>query len=83
MSNTKMEYPLGTVTRSHHIAISVATLEESTRWYVEKLGCEATNRMSFEHLDVNIAFVSVNGFYLELVELQGSATNPHAGGNSA
>ncbi|MDQ0218039.1 VOC family protein [Peribacillus cavernae] len=77
---TTMEYPLGTVTRSHHIAVSVADLEASIRWYEEKLGCQVTDRMKFEDLKTNVAFVTVNSFTFELVELHGSSQNPHAGG---
>jgi predicted enzyme related to lactoylglutathione lyase len=77
------KYPLGEVTRSHHIAISVADIEASTKWYAEMLGTEVTGAWHPEEVPVKGRFLTVNGFTFEMVEYGGSVSSPTQGADPA
>ena len=80
MSTQTTEAPLGTATRIDHVAVNVPDLEQSIRWYEEKLDCRCTNRFGFPERNVRFALLGVNGFQFELVEKQGAEPHPRAGG---
>lgn len=63
--------------RINHVGISVANLEESVDWYVDKLGFELVapiNRNSDSAM--NIARIRHGDFTIELFEIQGAAPLP-------
>jgi len=78
---TTLASPLGTVTRSHHIAISVADVEATTKWYGEVLGCEVTGTWEPDFVPAKVRFLTVNGFTFEVVELEGSRPSSRQGGD--
>jgi predicted enzyme related to lactoylglutathione lyase len=71
-TTTSMRYPLGEVTRGHHVAISVADLDAMVAWYEEKLGAVVTGVWNPDDLGAQVRIVTVNGFSFELVRVDGS-----------
>jgi methylmalonyl-CoA/ethylmalonyl-CoA epimerase len=60
-----------------HVGISVANLEESVNWYVEKLGFELTRPMNRNpNSTMNIAAIRKGDFTIELFEIEGAAPLP-------
>lgn len=60
-----------------HVGISVADLEESVAWYVDKLGFELA-RPIYRNPDsaMTIAAIRRDGFTIELFEIEGAADLP-------
>lgn len=59
--------PAGSV-RPYLLAISVADLDETVKWYEEKLGFVVKERFDFPKHKMRIALLELNKFQLELVE---------------
>ena len=60
-----------------HVGISVANLEESVNWYVEKLGFELTRPLNRNpEATMNIAAIRKGDFTIELFEIAGAAPLP-------
>lgn len=60
-----------------HVGISVANLEESVDWYVEKLGFELTRPLDRNpDSPSNIARIRKGDFSIELFEIEGAAPLP-------
>ena len=60
-----------------HVGISVANLEESVEWYVEKLGFELLSPLDRNPDSVqNIARIRKGDFSIELFEIEGAAPLP-------
>lgn len=62
--------------RPHHCAISVPDLEESIRWYVEKLNFCEDARFQHDPVGLKAAFVRRGEFRIELFQLDGAAALP-------
>lgn len=77
----RMRYPLGQTTRSHHVAISVADIEATTKWYADVLGAVETGRWEPDFVAAKVRFLDVNGFVFEMVEIDGSQRSPTQGGD--
>ena len=61
----------------HHFAIVVADLDESLRWYKEKLGFTLEKRFGFPEVGTEIAhIVSESGLRLEVMSRAGSVSGP-------
>lgn len=56
------------VSRPYLIGLSVAGIDESVKWYEEKLGFRVVKRMELPKYDLRIAFLEANGFRIELFE---------------
>jgi methylmalonyl-CoA/ethylmalonyl-CoA epimerase len=60
-----------------HVGVSVANLEESVAWYVDKLGFELISPVNRNpDSPMNIARIRRAGFTIELFEIQGAAPLP-------
>lgn len=60
-----------------HVGISVANLEESVDWYVEKLGFELARPLNVDpDSAMNIALIRRGEFNIELFEIEGAAPLP-------
>jgi catechol 2,3-dioxygenase-like lactoylglutathione lyase family enzyme len=76
-----MTQALETVTGVHHVSINVADVDESVRWYEDKLGCVCTDRYGVDERRLRFAFLQApGGLLLELAEKGGSEPHPRAGG---
>jgi methylmalonyl-CoA/ethylmalonyl-CoA epimerase len=63
--------------RVDHVGISVANLEESVAWYVEKLGFELVSPINRNpDSAMNIARIRRGDFNIELFEIEGAAPLP-------
>jgi catechol 2,3-dioxygenase-like lactoylglutathione lyase family enzyme len=60
--------------RPYLVAVSVASLEESTAWYQRVLGLRIVEKKDFPQQGLKIAFLESQGFRLELVDLKGSVS---------
>ena len=61
----------------NHVGISVANLEESVDWYVDKLGFELVRPIDRDpDATMTIALLTRNGFNIELFEIEGAAPLP-------
>ncbi len=61
----------------HHFAIVVADLDESLRWYEEKLGFKLEKRFGFPEFKTEIAhIVSESGLRIEVMSRSGSTIGP-------
>jgi catechol 2,3-dioxygenase-like lactoylglutathione lyase family enzyme len=58
--------------RPHLVALSVADLDETLQWYVDKLGFTLKSRRDFPDHGISIAIVNRAGFQVELVKVAGS-----------
>jgi len=54
------------------VGISVPDVDASARWYQDKLHFTVARRMELPDHKLRIAFLALEGFTLELIELQGS-----------
>ncbi len=54
--------------RPYLMAIGVPNLDESAKWYEEKLGFHAFRTFASKEGGLRVAFMEANGFVLELVE---------------
>ncbi len=54
--------------RPQHVALSVSDLEESVRWYQEKLGFTRVIRRAFPAIATRAANLELNGFQIELFQ---------------
>lgn len=63
--------------RINHVGVSVANLEESVDWYVDKLGFELVDPINRDpDSDMTIARVRWDDFDIELFEIKGAAPLP-------
>ena len=60
----------------HHIGISVPDLEETIKWYTDKLGFLLIKRTMIPGLPVKVAHMQGPGFFLEIFEYEGAAFLP-------
>ncbi len=60
----------------HHVGISVADLTASISWYETMLGFRLENKIDFDKIPAQIAFLERNGFRIELFEVPGAAPLP-------
>src|ERR1044071_7489325 len=66
--------PVGFDLRIDHVGISVANLEESVNWYVEKLGFELERPINRKpDSPTTIARIRRGSFTIELFEIKGAA----------
>ncbi|MBD1998575.1 VOC family protein [Leptolyngbya sp. FACHB-541] len=56
----------------HHMTISVADVEAASQWYSEKLGFTETRRVVLDNGNVQIAWMEIPGFRVDLAQVQGS-----------
>lgn len=52
--------------KPHHVAISVPDIEETIRWYQEKLGFKVVVRREFPNISTRAANLELNGFQVEI-----------------
>ncbi|MBN4075896.1 MAG: glyoxalase [SAR86 cluster bacterium] len=62
--------------KPHHFGISVNNLEESIAWYCEVLGFEVAKRFAVETVPFKAAFVTREGFNVEIFEVEGAGSLP-------
>ena len=58
----------------HHVAITVNNINESLRWYEDKLGCAFIKR--YDDAKMHMALMSFGKFYIELFQLDNSKPLP-------
>ncbi|MBD2463629.1 VOC family protein [Oscillatoria sp. FACHB-1407] len=56
----------------HHMTVSVADVEAASQWYSEKLGFTETKRVVLDNGNVQIAWMEIPGFRIDLAQVQGS-----------
>jgi methylmalonyl-CoA/ethylmalonyl-CoA epimerase len=64
--------------KPHHFGVSVNNLEESITWYKEVLGFELANRFAVESVPFKAAFVTREGFNVEIFEVEGASSLPES-----
>lgn len=64
----------------HHVALSVADIEESIKWYDEVFDLKVQSRLTIPHNGTKIAFVGNSDFCIEMFEYPGA--NPLPPGRS-
>lgn len=69
---TKME----NILRPHHFAITVSNYVETINWYQQKLGFKTESEFERKDLGSKIAFLSLNGIFLEIFYFQDSQDLP-------
>ncbi len=62
------------MTKNDHIAFAVSNMEESIRFYTEKLGLQLLSRSVDEEEREEFAFLALKGGNLELIQLLGEDT---------
>lgn len=67
----------------HHFGISVSNLEETVRWYVEKLGFQEAYRYTLPEPEAHVAFLTLSGFRVEIFEVAGAEPMPQSRRNVA
>lgn len=67
--------------RPHHIALSVPNLEESVKWYEQKLSFKVLVRREIKPLSLRVVNLELNGFQIELFERAKSVRNAPPSGN--
>jgi len=60
----------------HHFTISVADISETVKWYTEKLGFRLIKQFQKKEMNAEIAFMELNGFYIEIFHLPESEPLP-------
>jgi len=65
--------------RMHHFALGVKNLDESVRWYEEKLDFKVERRFGFPEAGTEIAHLLCDGLRLELLAREGSVAGPDVG----
>jgi catechol 2,3-dioxygenase-like lactoylglutathione lyase family enzyme len=58
--------------------LSVADLEATTAWYIEKLGFERDYAYQVPPLQARVAFLRLGDFRVELFEVRGAAPSPES-----
>jgi catechol 2,3-dioxygenase-like lactoylglutathione lyase family enzyme len=54
------------------VNLSVADLDATERWYVTKLGFERVHRKRYDQMSLEIAFLRLGDFEVELIQFQKS-----------
>jgi catechol 2,3-dioxygenase-like lactoylglutathione lyase family enzyme len=74
-TKAQTENPLGL--KAEHVAIRVKSLDETVKWYSEKLGFKERIRWKAPHLDSSytLAYVYLNGFEIEIIGGEQNLTN--------
>ncbi len=65
---TQRELPL----QIHHMTVSVADVNAASKWYSEKLGFTETRRVVLDNGNVQIAWMEVPGFRIDLAQVRDS-----------
>ncbi|HLM61133.1 MAG TPA: VOC family protein, partial [Pyrinomonadaceae bacterium] len=60
--------------KPYSITLSVADIEKTAKWYVEKLGFKIVQRKSYPEFNTSLIFTEKNGFRIELIK-DGNATS--------
>lgn len=60
--------------RPYLVSISVASLDESLKWYTENLGFIVLNKKDLPEYSLRIAFLQMNGFMMEMIEFKNSVS---------
>jgi len=58
------------------VAISVANIDETIKWYQDNLGFVVKEKKDFPQFSLRIAFLELNGFEMELIEEKKSVSLP-------
>jgi methylmalonyl-CoA/ethylmalonyl-CoA epimerase len=58
--------------RPYLVSVSVADLDETLKWYREKMGFALVRKMELPEHKLRMAFVDLDGFQLELIEFKQS-----------
>ena len=60
--------------RPYLLALSVSNLDETLKWYGEKLGFTVVRRVEIPQNSLRIAFIELNDFQLEVIEFKQSVS---------
>lgn len=62
--------------RPHHFAISVYSLEETVKWYGEKLGFQLVKKFEVQELNTIGVWLKLGDIHIEIFETKNSAPLP-------
>jgi catechol 2,3-dioxygenase-like lactoylglutathione lyase family enzyme len=69
--------------RLHHFGLSVADLDTTIAWYIEKLGFERDYAYQIPPLQARVAFLRLGDLRVELFEVRGAAPAPSSASTPA